>query len=64
MDDIVLSLADRLAAASEVLSHLASKDGRVAELMRLREALERIAAMGGEAAEEAQRALRWSTQNS
>lgn len=59
-----MSLANRLAAASEVLSHLAAKDGRVAELMRLREALERIAAMGGEAGEEAQRALLWTMQNS
>ena len=46
MPDLTLDLARRLAAASEVLSQLAQRDGRVAEIMRLREALERIVEEG------------------
>ncbi len=43
-DACINDLARRLAAASAVLGRLAERDGRVAEIMRLRAALEEIAA--------------------
>ncbi len=56
----IMSLSRRLCAASEVLGALAARDGRVAEIMRLRLALERIATGGHEwEAEMAAEALRW-----
>lgn len=57
---LIDDLATRLAAASAVLSQLAERDGRVAELMRLRLYLERIVASGDERSVElAREALRW-----
>jgi hypothetical protein len=55
----VLELANRLAAASDVLGQLAQRDGKVAELMRLRSALEVIAEGGFDPPRIARRALRW-----
>ena len=56
---IILSVSRRLCAASEVLGQLATRDGRVAEIVRLRAALERIAAEGGVSGVIAEEALRW-----
>lgn len=53
-------LATRLAAAAAVLGQLAERDGRVKEIMRLRDALEAIAVLrDDEAAAIAREALRW-----
>ncbi len=56
---IILAVSRRLCAASEVLGQLATRDGRVAEIVRLRAALEWIAAEGGVAGVIAEEALRW-----
>jgi hypothetical protein len=63
-DERVRRLADHLTAASEVLGELARRDGRVAEIMRLRAALERIAGGGADAVAVAEEALRWTTKSS
>ena len=58
-----LELANRLAAASAVLSQLAEKDGTVKELLRYRQALETIAELPPHREDEghliARKALRW-----
>jgi hypothetical protein len=61
---VALGLADRLAACSEVLGQLAQRDGRVAEILRLRAALEAVLAARGEgrvdeAVKLAKGGLRW-----
>lgn len=53
------SLAARLAAASEVLGRLAERNGHVAEILRMRLALERIAVGCSNAVLEAQLAIGW-----
>lgn len=58
-DALIDSLSRRLFAASNVLTRLAEKDGSAKEVMRLRLALERIAALGGEVGHMAREALGW-----
>ena len=60
-DELLRQLADHLTAASEVLSQLALRDGRVSEIVRLRSALERIANDNSHSADIAKEALRWTT---
>jgi hypothetical protein len=63
-DETILGLANRLTAASEVLGHLAQRDGRVSEILRLRGYLEMVVSCGGQAEAIAREGLRWNTPNS
>lgn len=54
---MLLMMANRLASCSEVLSRLAESDGKIKEIIRLRECLERVALLGGPGGVLAQRCL-------
>ena len=64
-DDILLKMANRLAAASECLGQLAKKGGALEEMLKLREALRVIAdchVSEDEMRQIATKALGWSAE--
>lgn len=55
--ELILALAARLAAASEVLGQVAERGGAASLMLRYRAALERVAELGGGGAALAREAL-------